>query len=162
MMKAFKVLLIIVCIEFCFSQSNKFCPSGQTDCIVDITTIGCCIKYSDGVCCDDKLHCCPAKHSCDIINNVCKPPPLPDDPYLMFLQIETPLSKISFEERGKREDIIKCIQDLSPFITDLERVYDDIKQGSKKSELIEAVQALLSSTKQLASNCIKIFKEFLQ
>nr|AJD81432.1 granulin epithelin precursor variant 1 [Pinctada fucata] len=46
----------------CPDQSE--CPNGQTCCQLANSGYGCC-PNTDGVCCPDKLHCCPQYTSCD-------------------------------------------------------------------------------------------------
>ena len=60
--------------------NSQVCPANNTCCFTSVfkNTYGCC-DFLNGVCCDDYVHCCPAKHECDLgqcVNASVSPHPL--------------------------------------------------------------------------------------
>ncbi|RWS16233.1 hypothetical protein B4U79_13076 [Dinothrombium tinctorium] len=53
----------------CPDQTEK-CLNDQTCCLLPSGKYGCC-PYADGVCCSDKLHCCPNGFQCDVEGRRC-------------------------------------------------------------------------------------------
>ncbi|XP_029562755.1 progranulin isoform X1 [Salmo trutta] len=49
------------------------CPDGTTCCLLASGDFGCC-PYPEGVCCTDKLHCCPGNTTCDLEHEMCTSP----------------------------------------------------------------------------------------
>uniref|UniRef100_H2T2B2 Granulin b n=1 Tax=Takifugu rubripes TaxID=31033 RepID=H2T2B2_TAKRU len=46
-------------------DSKTMCPDGATCCQLPSGSMGCCL-FSNAVCCEDKLHCCPEGTRCDL------------------------------------------------------------------------------------------------
>jgi hypothetical protein len=49
---------------------GELCPDGSTCCILDSGKYGCC-PFPQAVCCDDKEHCCPQNHKCNLAQQTC-------------------------------------------------------------------------------------------
>ncbi|XP_038847363.1 progranulin-like isoform X2 [Salvelinus namaycush] len=52
---------------------KSLCPDGTTCCLLVSGDFGCC-PYPEGVCCTDKLHCCPGNTTCDLEHEMCTSP----------------------------------------------------------------------------------------
>ncbi|XP_055763448.1 progranulin-like isoform X2 [Salvelinus fontinalis] len=52
---------------------KSLCPDGTTCCLLASGDFGCC-PYPEGVCCTDKLHCCPGNTTCDLEHEMCTSP----------------------------------------------------------------------------------------
>nr|XP_042896638.1 progranulin [Parasteatoda tepidariorum] len=64
MNKAFKAT-IVNC-----PGGQYFCPDGNTCCLLQDGSYGCC-PYPSAVCCQDHLHCCPQSTHCDSTSTMC-------------------------------------------------------------------------------------------
>ncbi|XP_064477414.1 multiple epidermal growth factor-like domains protein 6 isoform X2 [Ornithodoros turicata] len=47
------------------------CPGGRTCCKTEDGKYGCC-PFSEAVCCDDGVHCCPTGHQCNLAEGTCE------------------------------------------------------------------------------------------
>ncbi|KAL8558870.1 hypothetical protein ACOMHN_054301 [Nucella lapillus] len=51
-------------------KDGLMCPDGNTCCLLNSGSYGCC-PYSDAVCCSDQVHCCPHDCHCDYVKKAC-------------------------------------------------------------------------------------------
>jgi len=51
-------------------SANINCSDGQTCCLSSSGNYQCC-PFENAVCCEDKIHCCPAGSKCDISEGIC-------------------------------------------------------------------------------------------
>ena len=49
---------------------NQTCATGYTCCLTPMGDYGCC-PFTEGVCCEDHIHCCPKGSSCDTKSRRC-------------------------------------------------------------------------------------------
>ena len=126
------------------------CDDRETCCEIGGGVYGCC-SYENAICCSDKSHCCPSGTKCDVSGSRCL-----SKSGLAFLEDYNYSKLISKKVTPSPADILKCIKDVIPFITDVKAVYEDLQKGDTSSA-IKILPQLLKEGVEMTNDCKKLF-----
>jgi hypothetical protein len=156
MSKIIFALTVIALINVTLStvcRDGSQCP-GTTTCCLTSSGVGCC-PFENANCCGDGLHCCPNGYNCDVSGGRCVQSG--SNKFLTF--VETSPAKYSppIVTGPSISDIIKCVSDLKPFITEVIDLVKIIKTKDT-SGLKDLLIKLAHDGYDLGVDCYKVIK----
>ena len=175
MSKILIVLTILAVISLTTSticRDGSQCP-GTTTCCLTPKGVGCC-PYENATCCADGLSCCPNTFNCDISAGRCVRSPSSNE-FLSFLETEpSTMNSASLTdpiaptvelfsflpnfEGISPADLMKCVYDIQPVISDVIDIIKSYKDGDKAA-LEKLMLKISADGLTLSTDCWKVIGE---
>ena len=163
MSKILIAITLLAIINVCFStvcRDGSQCPGTATCCLTP-QGVGCC-PYENASCCADGLHCCPNGFTCDVSGGRCV---RNGNEFLSFLETtpakleeSKPVPNFPIVGSFNPADVLKCVYDLKPVVSDFMDIYRDYKAGNKDAITKELIK-LATDGVALGEACWKLIKE---
>ena len=142
-------------------RDGSFCPGIQTCCLTPYG-VGCC-PYPNANCCGDGSHCCPMGYEC--YTGGCY---RSKDHFLTLFKEDSTVfnsTKLTPSIKEKQApqifEMIKCAEDLKPFLKDIIKEIENAKDIDSAIRIIESVGNLEMKAKRIFDNCYEKLKIIL-
>jgi hypothetical protein len=163
MSKILLTITLLAIINVCFStvcKDGSQCD-GTCTCCLTSRGVGCC-PYENANCCGDGLHCCPNGFTCDVSGGRCVGGK--SNEFLAFLEM-TPakleeskqVPTLPIVGSVNPADVLKCIYDLRPVVSDVIDIVKLIKAGDKQAVEKELLKLAVDGV-ALGEACWKLIK----
>ena len=148
-----------------FAKSSTLCGHGSTCqenescCSVNSVLFACC-SFSDGICCEDQIHCCPYGTKCDLENQNCSSP--------SFIQYSIPMKtlvkanypiEVNIDKLNSTipspKDIFKCIKSIPPIARDIDQALKEYEEKDMAGVIKELSKAMVD-IKNMLDLCSKL------